>query len=165
MELIHPWTNIVQSKWQLPDRSNIVDIRLTSWDKIFTVQGGVKRPSNVEITCHQNLSFPIFFPINVRKKGRTFYLFQKILGNLNDRTRAQVIRTPSMHLVGGQVCADWAGFIDFFAKQKQLEHFDTHFVVRTLKSAFMPNFSQIGEVKWPRFFWKSYKLLFLKVIP
>ena len=49
----------------------------------------------------------------------------------------------------------------FFAKKKQLELFNTHFVVRTLKLAFMPNFSQIGKVKWPRFFLKfeSYRLL------
>ena len=39
-----------------------------------------------------------------------------------------------------------------FGKQKQLELFGTHFVVRTLKLTFMPNFSQIGRVKWPRFF-------------
>ena len=42
----------------------------------------------------------------------------------------------------------------FFAKQKQLELSSTHFVVRTLKSAFVPNFSQIGEVKWPLIFEK-----------
>ena len=49
----------------------------------------------------------------------------------------------------------------FFAKKKQLELFNTHFVVRTLKLAFMPNFSQIGKVTWPRFFLKfeSYRLL------
>ena len=46
----------------------------------------------------------------------------------------------------------------FFAKQKQLELFNTHFVVRTLKLAFMPNFSQIGKVTWPRFFFKVRKL-------
>ena len=34
----------------------------------------------------------------------------------------------------------------FFAKQKQLELFDTGFVVRTLKLALMLNFSQIGGV-------------------
>ena len=34
-------------------------------------------------------------------------------------------------------------------------------MVRTLKLAFMPNFSQIGKVTWPRFFLKfeSYRLL------
>ena len=42
----------------------------------------------------------------------------------------------------------------FFAKQKQLELSSTHFVVSTLKSAFVPNFSQIGEVKWPPIFEK-----------
>ena len=46
---------------------------LTSWGTFITVQGGAKRPSNVEITCNQNLSSPTFFPINV-KKGR-FFLF------------------------------------------------------------------------------------------
>ena len=42
----------------------------------------------------------------------------------------------------------------FFAKQKQLELSSTHFVVSTLKSAFVPNFSQIGEVKWSPIFEK-----------
>ena len=40
---------------------NIGDIRLTSWGKIFTLQDGGKRPSNFEITCHKNMSFPTFF--------------------------------------------------------------------------------------------------------
>ena len=40
---------------------------LTSWGTFITVQGGAKRPSNVEITCNQNLSSPIFFPVNVKK--------------------------------------------------------------------------------------------------
>ena len=47
---------------------------LTSWDKFFTVQGGAKRPSNVEITCDQSLLSPTFFPINVKNKGRSFHL-------------------------------------------------------------------------------------------
>ena len=47
---------------------------LTSWDKFFTVQGGAKRPSNVEITCDQSLISPTFFPINVKNKGRSFHL-------------------------------------------------------------------------------------------
>ena len=42
----------------------------------------------------------------------------------------------------------------FFAKQKQLQLFNTHFVVGTLK----PNFSHIGEVRWPRFFEKDSKV-------
>ena len=46
----------------------------------------------------------------------------------------------------------------FFAKQKQLELFNTQFVVMTLKLAIIPNFSQIGNVKWPRFFQKVRKL-------
>ena len=46
----------------------------------------------------------------------------------------------------------------FFAKQKQLELFNTQFVVMTLKFAIIPNFSQIGNVKWPRFFLKVLKL-------
>ena len=50
----------------------------------------------------------------------------------------------------------------FFCQAKQLEHFDTHFMVRTLKSAFMPNFSQIGEVKWPRFFLEKFQTIVLK---
>ena len=69
-------------------------------------QGGAKRTSNVEITCHQNLLFPTFFPINVKKKGRSFHLFQEMLRNLYDRTRVEVIRTPSIRHVGGQVWAD-----------------------------------------------------------
>ena len=39
---------------------NIGDIRLTSWGKISTLQDGAKRPSNVEITYHQSMSFPTF---------------------------------------------------------------------------------------------------------
>ena len=77
-------------------RGNIGDIRLTSWCKFFTVRGGAKRPSNVEITCHQNLSgIPTFFPTNVKKKVRFLNLFQEILGNLCDRTGVEVIKTPS----------------------------------------------------------------------
>ena len=49
-------------------RGNIGDIRLTSWCKFFTVRGGAKRPSNVEITCHQNLSFLHFFQQMLRKR-------------------------------------------------------------------------------------------------
>ena len=85
---------------------------LTSWGTFITVQGGAKRHSNVEITCNQNLSSPTFFPINV-KKGRSFYLFQEILGYLYDRTGVEIIRTPSIRHVGGQVWADIVGSIDF----------------------------------------------------
>ena len=67
MQSIHPYTNIVPNKWQPLDRGNIGDIMLTSWGTFITVQGGAKRPSNVEITCNQNLSSPKFFPINVKK--------------------------------------------------------------------------------------------------
>ena len=74
MESIRPETNIFPNKWQLLDRGNSGDIMLTSWDKFFTVQGGAKRPSNVEITCDQNLLSPTFFPINVKNKGRSFHL-------------------------------------------------------------------------------------------
>ena len=74
MESIRPETNIFPNKWQLLDRGNSGDIMLTSWDKFFTVQGGAKRLSNVEITCDQNLLIPTFFPINVKNKGRSFHL-------------------------------------------------------------------------------------------
>ena len=74
MESIRPETNIFPNKWQLLDRGNSGDIMLTSWDKFFTVQGGAKRLSNVEITCDQNLLSPTFFPINVKNKGRSFHL-------------------------------------------------------------------------------------------
>ena len=46
----------------------------------------------------------------------------------------------------------------FFAKQKQLQLFNTLFEVGTLKPAFMPNFSHIGEVRWPQFFEKDSKV-------
>ena len=62
--------------------------------------------SNVEITCHYNLSLPTLIPINVKKKGRYFYSFQEMLGNLYKRTRVDVIKTPSMSRVGGQGWAD-----------------------------------------------------------
>ena len=80
------------------------------------------------------------------------------MGNLYDRTRVEVIRTPSIRQVGGQVWADLGGFIVFFPKQKQLEPFNTQFVVRPLKLVFMLNFSQISEVKWPRLFLKISKV-------
>ena len=47
------------------------------------------------------------------KKGRFFNLFQEILGYLYDRTGVEIIRTPSIRHVGGQVWADIVGFIDF----------------------------------------------------
>ena len=62
--------------------------------------------SNVEITCHYNLSLTSFIPINVKKKGRYFYSFQEMLGNLYERTRVEVIKTPSMSQVDGQGWAD-----------------------------------------------------------
>ena len=62
--------------------------------------------SNVEITCHYNLSLPTLIPINVKKKGRYFYSFQEMLGYLYKRTRVEVIKTPSMSHVGGQGWAD-----------------------------------------------------------
>ena len=62
--------------------------------------------SNVEITCHYNLSLPTFIPINVKKKGKSFYSFQEMLGNLYKRTGVEVIKTPSMSHVGGQGWAD-----------------------------------------------------------
>ena len=62
--------------------------------------------SNVEITCHYNLSLTSFISINVKKKGRYFYSFQEMLGNLYKRTRVDVIKTPSMSRVGGQGWAD-----------------------------------------------------------
>ena len=52
--------------------------------------------SNVEITCHYNLSLPTLIPINVKKKGRYFYSFQEMLGNLYKRTRVEVIKTPAL---------------------------------------------------------------------
>ena len=42
-----------------------------------------------------------------------------------------------------------SAFSSFFGKQKQLQHFYINFVIRTLKQDFMPNLSQIGEMKWP----------------
>ena len=98
---MYPSTNIVPNKGQLLDRGNIEDIRQA------------KRPPNVEITCNQNLSSPIFFPINVKKKGRSFYLIQEILGNLYDRTGVKGIRTPSIRRVGGKGWAYLVGLIDF----------------------------------------------------
>ena len=62
--------------------------------------------SNVEITCHYNLSLTSFIPINFKKKGRYFYSFQEMLGNLYERTRVEVIKTPSMSQVDGQGWAD-----------------------------------------------------------
>ena len=75
------------------------DIRLTSWGNSFTVQSGAKRPSNVEITCHQNLSLPTLFPINVKKKGR-FFLFisrdsGKSLRQDSSRSYKNTFDTPS----------------------------------------------------------------------
>ena len=105
-------------KWQLLNQSNIADIRLTSWGEFFTPQGGAKRPSNVEVTCNQNMSFPTFFPTNVKKKGRYLYLFQEILGNLYDRTRVEVIGTPSIRHVGGQNMGRLGWPHRFFAKKK-----------------------------------------------
>ena len=61
------------------------------------------------------------------------------------RSHKNTFDTPSWRAIIG-------GHGRFFAKQKQLELFNTHFVVRTLKLAVMPNFSQIGKVKWPQFF-------------
>ena len=52
--------------------------------------------SNVEITCHYNLSLTSFISINVKKKGRYFYSFQEMLGNLYKRTRVEVIKTPAL---------------------------------------------------------------------
>ena len=69
---------------------------LTSWGKFFTVQGGAKRPSNVEITCDQSLLSPTFFPINVKSKGRSFN-YQEFLGN---RADVEVIRQASMGRLG-----------------------------------------------------------------
>ena len=37
----------------------------------------------------------------------------------------------------------------YFPKYEELELFNFHFVVRTLKQDCMPNFSKIGEVQWP----------------
>ena len=72
------------------------------------------------------------------------------MGNLYDRTRIEVISMESMGRQG------W--LYRFFVKQKQLKLFNTHFVVRNLKLIFIPNFSQIGVVKWPRVFEKSSKV-------
>ena len=47
-----------------------------------------------------------------------------------------------------------SAFSSFFGKQKQLEHSYINFVIRTLKQDFMPNLSQIGEMKWPTKFQK-----------
>ena len=94
----------------------------------------------------------------LRKRVDFLNLFQEIVENLYDRTRVEVIRTPSIRQVGGQVWADLGGFIVFFPKQKQLELFNTQFVVRPLKLVFMLNFSQISEVKWPRLFLKISKV-------
>ena len=54
-------------------------------------------------------------------------------------------------MLAGKYGRTWSA-LSIFAKQKQLEIFNAHFVVKTLKLAFTPNFSHIGEVKWPRFF-------------
>ena len=89
----------------------------------------------------------------LKKKGRCFYLFQEILGNLYDRTRIEVISMESMESMGRQGWLYW-----FFVKQKRLKLLNTHFVVRNLKLIFIPNFSQIGVVKWPRVFEKSSKV-------
>ena len=86
---------------------------LTSWGESFTVQGGAKRPSNIEITCDKNLLSPTFFPVNVKKKDKSFHIFQEILGNRYDSTEVEVIRTPSIGHIGRQVWADLVGFIDF----------------------------------------------------
>ena len=94
----------------------------------------------------------------LRKRVDFLNLFQEIVENLYDWTRVEVIRTPSIRQVGGQVWADLGGFIVFFPKQKQLELFNTQFVVRPLKLVFMLNFSQISEVKWPRLFLKISKV-------
>ena len=51
---------------------NIGDVRLTSWGNISTLQDGEKRPSNVEITCHQSMSFPTFIQY-MQRKGVDFY--------------------------------------------------------------------------------------------
>ena len=40
----------------------------------------------------------------------------------------------------------------FQAKTTLLELFNIHFMNRTLTSVFIPNFSQIGELKWLQFF-------------
>ena len=134
------------------------DIRLTSWGNSFTVQSGAKRPSNVEITCHQNLSLRKLFLINVKKKGR-FFLFisrdsRKSLRQDSSRSHKNTFDTPSWRASMG-----WLGRLyRFFPKQKQLELFNTQFVVRPLKLVFMLNFSQISEVKWPRLFLKISKV-------
>ena len=44
------------------------------------------------------------------------------------------------------------------AKTTLLELFNIHFMNRTLTSAFIPNFSQIGELKWLQSFEKVQKL-------
>lgn len=71
-----------------------------------------------------------------------------MIGNLYDRTQVEVRRTFSIHHVSGQVRTD----------KEQLELFNSHFVVMTLKPALVPNFSQICEVKWLRVFEKVRKL-------
>ena len=58
-------------KWQLLNRGNTGDIRLTVVGKFSIVQSGVKVPSNFVIICCLNLSFATFISINVKKKGRS----------------------------------------------------------------------------------------------
>ena len=53
----------------------------------------------------------------IKKKGRSFYSFQEILGNLYDRTGVEAIKTPSIRHVGGQVWADLVRFIKFLASK------------------------------------------------
>ena len=47
--------------------------------------------------------------------------------------------------------------LSIFCQRKTSGTFQNQFVVRTLKSAFIPNLSQIDEIKWARCFEKKFE--------
>ena len=61
--------SFVHGKWQLLNRGNTGDMRLTVLAKFSTVQSGVKVPSYFKIICCLNLSFATFISVNAKKKG------------------------------------------------------------------------------------------------
>ena len=77
-------------------------------------------------------------------------MYQVMSINLDDRIRNEVIRTPSIRHFGGQLWAGQVGLLDILQSKDNWNFFNIHFVVRILNQDYMPNFSQIGEMKWPR---------------
>ena len=88
--------------------------------------------------------------INKTKKDSSLCLLLELSRNYDGRIVIDVTRTASIRRNGGPPRSPRNGPSRYFPKKKELELFNIHFPVRTLKQDFKPNLIKIGEVRWPR---------------